>query len=65
MQRDYVRYLGSGSTVLCLHHSQVTPYVVHMPAHRVALNPEAQVSWLLEEVKGLTEVRVFCASLAL
>ncbi len=56
MQRDYVRYLGSGSTVLCLHHSAVTRYDVCLPPAAVGLSVEVEAAWLLEEAKGLTEV---------
>ncbi|GAB4817632.1 hypothetical protein N2152v2_004678 [Parachlorella kessleri] len=55
LQRDYVRYLGSGSTVLCLHHSHVTPYDVQLPLTAVELSAGAQAAWLVEEAKGLTE----------
>jgi hypothetical protein len=55
-QRDYVRYLGAGNTVLCLHHSSVSPYDVCLPPTAVGLSLEAEAAWLLEEAKGLTEV---------
>ncbi len=60
VQRDYVRYLGSGSTVLCLHHSHVTPYDVQLPLTAVELSAGAQAAWLVEEAKGLTEASIAC-----
>ena len=56
LQRDFVRYLGSGSTLLCLHYSPAPPYIVNMPPRQVELLPEMEDEWLQEEIKQLTEV---------
>ena len=35
LQRDFVRYLGAGSTLLCLHFSPIQPFLVLMPPRTV------------------------------
>lgn len=56
LQRDYVRYLGAGCTVLCLHYSPAVSFDVLMPPRQVGLLPEAEEEWLQDEIKQLTEV---------
>jgi hypothetical protein len=58
LQREFVRYLGSGSTLLCLHFSPAAPYAVRMPPRQVELLPSMEAEWLQEEIKQLTEVGV-------
>ncbi|PRW32495.1 FAB FYVE-domain PI-3,4-kinase [Chlorella sorokiniana] len=55
LQRDFVRYLGAGSTLLCLHFSPASAYAVRMPPRCVGLLPASELEWLQEEVKALTE----------
>ncbi|KAL4855645.1 putative 1-phosphatidylinositol-3-phosphate 5-kinase [Chlorella vulgaris] len=55
LQRDYVRYLGAGCTVLCLHYSPAVSFDVLMPPRQVGLLPEAEEEWLQDEIKQLTE----------
>lgn len=57
MQRDFVRYLGAGPTVLCLHYSHVAPFEVLLPPRDVELHLGPEAGWLQQEVKALTEVR--------
>lgn len=56
LQRDFVRYLGAGHTLLCLHYSAIHPYRVRMPPRQVQLAAEPELEWLQEELKQLTEV---------
>ncbi len=56
LQRDFVRYLGAGHTLLCLHYSPIHPYRVCMPPRQVQLAAEPELEWLQEELKQLTEV---------
>lgn len=56
LQRDFVRYLGVGSTLLCLHFSPAPAFAVRMPPRQVELLAEQEQEWLQEEIKGLTEV---------
>jgi hypothetical protein len=55
VQRDFVRFIGCGSTLLCLHTSRARPYGVDMPPQRVALHGSVEASWLQGEVKDLAE----------
>lgn len=59
LQRDFVRYLGAGHTLLCLHYSAIHPYRVCMPPRQVQLAAEPELEWLQEELKQLTEVRAW------
>jgi hypothetical protein len=56
LQRGFVRYLGAGPTLLCLHYCPTAPFAVRLPPRRVGLLPEMEEEWLQEEVKQLTEV---------
>lgn len=56
LQRDFVRYIGTGGSVLCLHFSPAVPYDVVMPSGQVVLTCGPEASWLQEEIKQLTEV---------
>lgn len=60
LQRDFVRYLGAGSTLLCLHFSPIQPYLVRMPPRQVQLLPDPELEWLQDEIKQLTEVGKAC-----
>eukprot|EP00887_Chlorella_sp_A99_P005551 scaffold1.g5551.t1 len=55
LQRDFVRYLGAGPTVLCLHYSHVAPFDVALPPRDLAVEPSLEAAWLQDEVKSLTE----------
>ena len=57
VHHGYVRYLGAGHCVICLHHTGIQPYRVTLPPPVVRVAQQDQTSWLQEEVKGLTEVR--------
>lgn len=57
LQREFVRYLGAGSTLLCLHFCPAPAYAVRMPPRTVQLLAGPEGEWLQEELKGLTEVR--------
>ena len=56
LQRDYVRYLGAGPTVLCLHFSPAPAFALCLPPRRVELVEAAEAEWLQDEIKQLTEV---------
>lgn len=64
LQSDYVRYLGRGSTILCLHYSRITPYVVRLPAAVVHMAWASQAAWLQREIRGLMEVGLMPAFMA-
>ena len=55
LQHDFVRYVGLGRTIICLHHSRIKPYNVLLPPIKVHVAEEDTRRWLVEEVKALTE----------
>jgi hypothetical protein len=55
-QREFVRYLGLGRTVICLHHSVIKPFGMQLPSTHLSVSEDNTARWLVEEVKTLTEV---------
>jgi hypothetical protein len=55
-QHDFVRYLGLGRTVICLHHSVIKPFAMQLPPTHLSVSDDETTRWLAEEVKALTEV---------
>lgn len=60
LQHSFVRYLGCGNAVICLHHTRVVPYTVCLPPPVVSIAAEEQARWLQEELRALVEVRLGC-----
>lgn len=56
LRHDFVRYLGLGRTVICLHHSVIRPYAVRLPPASLHVAHEETTRWLTEEIMALTEV---------
>ncbi|KAL4529056.1 hypothetical protein Ndes2437A_g03576 [Nannochloris sp. 'desiccata'] len=54
-QHDFVRYLGLGRTVICLHHSVIKPFAIQLPSNHLSVSEDSTARWLVEEVKALTE----------
>ena len=56
LQRDFVLYIGCGTTLLCLHQSEAVAYDVVLPPRTVDLGTDApSVAWLQDEIQGATE----------
>lgn len=56
VQAGFVRYMGLGGTLVCLHYEPVAPCGVHLPPLAVGLAPPEERGWLTEEVDELGKV---------
>jgi len=57
-QHNFVRYLGLGRTVICLHHSFIKPLAMQLPPNHLSVSEKDTARWLAGEVKALTEVTI-------
>lgn len=55
MQHGFVRYIGCGNTVICLHHTSIKLYTVQFPPTLLSVVEETRQQWLEDEMRMLVE----------
>ncbi|DBB09234.1 TPA: hypothetical protein ACH3X3_007818 [Trebouxia sp. C0006] len=52
---SFVRYFGTGSTILCFHHEEICPNTVLVPARCLRVQRDVQHSWLHQELEDFAQ----------
>ncbi|DBA97431.1 hypothetical protein WJX77_010396 [Trebouxia sp. C0004] len=52
---SFVRYFGTGNTILCFHHEEICPNTVLVPARCLRVQRDVQHSWLHQELEEFAQ----------
>ncbi|KAA6428100.1 MAG: hypothetical protein FRX49_02761, partial [Trebouxia sp. A1-2] len=55
LHSSFVRYFGTGSTILCFHHEDICPNTVLVPARCLRVQRDVQHSWLHQELEDFAQ----------